>query len=272
MSTAATPTPSGTSGGRAAGDVTQIRTFNRYELKYLADPALVTAIRAAVTPRLDIDAHSGGAAYPLWSLYYDTADLRCYWEKIDGLKFRRKLRVRCYGEAGAVAPDTPVWVEIKQRLNRVTQKRRALLRYDDARAVCAGEVADGGAPEDAAVMDEARRFVTELSLVPSSVVGYQREAFVGRDEDAGLRLTIDHRVRGRITDLDLAVAGANHNIVRPDLAVVEIKVNERVPYWLTETVARLGLQIVRISKYCQSIDTCRVARDVPIHSLTKGSH
>jgi hypothetical protein len=36
--------------------------------------------------------------------------------------------------------------------------------------------------------------------------------------------------------------------------VMEIKVNERIPYWLTEMVAAHNLKIVRMSKYCRSIE------------------
>jgi len=51
------------------------------------------------------------------SLYYDTADLRFYWEKIEGSRFRRKLRMRLYGEPSECGEHTPVQIEIKQRVN-----------------------------------------------------------------------------------------------------------------------------------------------------------
>ena len=38
------------------------------------------------------------------------------------------------------------------------------------------------------------------------------------------------------------------------MAIVEVKVNERVPYWLTEKVARHNMQLIRISKYCTSVE------------------
>ena len=40
----------------------------------------------------------------------------------------------------------------------------------------------------------------------------------------------------------------------PDRVVMEIKVNERIPYWLTELVAAHNLQMVRMSKYCRSLE------------------
>lgn len=39
--------------------------------------------------------------------------------------------------------------------------------------------------------------------------------------------------------------------------VMEIKVNERMPYWLTELVAAHNLQMVRVSKYCRSIEAAQ---------------
>jgi hypothetical protein len=38
------------------------------------------------------------------------------------------------------------------------------------------------------------------------------------------------------------------------LAVVEFKANERVPYWLTDLTAELNMSVVRMSKYCQSVE------------------
>jgi len=220
----------------------------------LVDQRLLARLRPELTARLDHDAHGDLGSYPIWSRYYDTYDLRCYWEKIDGIKFRRKLRIRHYGPPGTLSADTPVWVEIKQRVNRVTQKRRARLGYGQAVVLCAGHDIDGCEPADETVVDEVQRLVGEWDLRPSTAIGYTRDAFVGREEDAGLRVTFDARIRARDRDLDLSVDGENRFVVHPDLTVLEVKVNERVPYWLTELIARNNLQLVRMSKYCQSVD------------------
>jgi SPX domain protein involved in polyphosphate accumulation len=243
----------------AASDLASLRAFNRFELKYLADHALVARLRSEVTARLESDRHGQGGSYPVWSCYYDTGDLRFYWEKIDGIRFRRKLRIRHYGNPQDLTASTPVWVEIKQRVNRVTQKRRARLAYRDALGVCTGREPAEHDESDAPVLEEVLRMTAEYRLRPTAVVGYQREAFHGRDADGGLRLTIDRRLRGRGENLDLSEDGANRLILRPDLAVVEVKVNERVPLWLTERVASLNMQVVRISKYCQGVEASGLA-------------
>ncbi len=233
-----------------------IRRFNRFELKYVADRRLVEAFRQELPARLERDPHGVDGFYPIWSTYYDSPDLRFYWEKIDGEKFRRKLRIRHYGTPDELTGDTPVFAEIKQRVNRVTQKRRVRLPYEEALQLCAGNSPEAADPQDAAVMDEIETMVQQNMLRPTTVVGYVREAFFGRDEDSGLRVTIDSRIRGRDRDLDLRFSGEGENryIIPPHLSVVEMKVNERVPYWLTELIARHNISLIRVSKYCQSIE------------------
>jgi len=254
---------------RPATGLDAVRTFNRYELKYVADRRLVAAFRESIGSRVGRDPHGIEGFYPVWSRYYDTSDLTFYWQKIDGIRFRRKLRIRHYGAPDDLVPESRVWVEIKQRLNRVTQKRRVLLPYEEALRLCGGEHPAGVEARDVALTSEILGFVQVLRLRPITVVGYVREAFHGRDEDGGLRITIDSRLRGRDRDLDLNVASESRYIVHPDLSVIELKVNERVPYWLTELIARHDLQLVRLSKYCQSIEafrhvprSTRVAHDV----------
>ena len=101
----------------------RLHSFNRYEIKYLLDEFRVAELRSELVARMASDPFSPRGGYPVTSLYYDTADLRFYWEKIEGLRFRRKLRMRLYGRPADCTDQTPVQVEIKQRVNRVTQKR-----------------------------------------------------------------------------------------------------------------------------------------------------
>jgi SPX domain protein involved in polyphosphate accumulation len=247
----AVETPPGPSHASA---LSAIRRFNRFELKYLADRRLIEGFRAELPAKLDRDPHGVDGFYPVWSTYYDTRGLHFYWEKIDGEKFRRKLRIRHYGTPDDLDDQAPVWVEIKQRVNRVTQKRRVRLPYRQARQLTAGRAPAVFEPGDEAVIEEIQVLAAQNHLVPTTVVGYVREAYLGRDEDSGLRVTIDSRIRGRDRDLDLGQRAENRFIVPPHLSVVEVKVNERVPYWLTELIARHNVNLIRVSKYVQSVE------------------
>ena len=55
-------------------------------------------------------------------------------------------------------------------------------------------------------------------------------------------------------------------IVRPDLSVVEVKVNERVPYWLTELIARHNLQPDPHLEVLPERRSVRRARRARVHS------
>jgi SPX domain protein involved in polyphosphate accumulation len=230
------------------------RAFNRFELKYLADRRLVDALRAELRARLTPDAHGVDGFYPVWSCYYDTVGLRFYWEKLDGLRVRRKLRIRHYGEPAALTLDGRVWVEIKQRVDRVTQKRRIALPYREALNLCAGEELRNLANAEKPTADEVRALVHGLALQPTAIIGYVREAFMGDESDPGLRVTVDSRLRGRDRDLDLRLETENRYIVHHEFSVVEVKVNERVPYWFAEAAARHNLRLIRVSKYCQGVE------------------
>jgi hypothetical protein len=241
-------------GGHSLRAPSKLHAFNRYEIKYLLPSTAVPELRAALAGRLDVDSHAAEGGYGVWSVYYDTRDLRFYWEKIEGLRFRRKLRLRHYGDRSAVSDDSIVFVEIKQRVNRVTQKRRVALPYRLARDLCDRRTMVQHEPAQRAFLEEVLDLLCRLDLRPVAMTGYQREAFIGRDADAGLRVTVDHRVRGRDRDFHFGADADNRLVVPARLAVVELKVNERVPYWLTDLAAELSMSVIRISKYCQSVE------------------
>src|SRR5688572_11241588 len=95
--------------GHALRAASTLRAFNRYEIKYLVPSVDAPALRAELTSRLDLDDNCGDGAYGVWRVYYDTPQLRFYWEKIEGLRFRRKLRIRHYGDRSRVDDDTTVY-------------------------------------------------------------------------------------------------------------------------------------------------------------------
>jgi hypothetical protein len=121
-----------------------IREFNRFELKYVVPIRAAEEFRQALRAYLAPDDHGNSlGCYYVSSLYYDGPDFRFNWEKVGGFKFRRKLRIRHYASGEPLAADTPVFVEIKLRLNRITQKRRVLLPYHEA-LLCAVRSRENG--------------------------------------------------------------------------------------------------------------------------------
>ena len=74
-----------------------IRRFNRFELKYLLTLKRAETLKRALSFYLVPDNNGGGdGRYTLSSLYYDSPGFRCFQENLDGIRFRRKLRIGRY--------------------------------------------------------------------------------------------------------------------------------------------------------------------------------
>jgi hypothetical protein len=233
-----------------------IRRFNRFELKYLIQSAQLPALVDDIKSQMTRDPHGGESGYRVTSLYYDSADLRCYWAKRDGIKYRRKLRVRVYGESAEARQ--PVMVEIKQRINRTVQKRRVCLPLDEAYALCDGHPVDKPAdPLDRAVLSEVELLVRLLVLQPACVISYLRQPWIGGPYDRGLRVTFDAQLSCRGPESGLAAGQPAHHFIPPDWFVLEIKADDKVPLWVTRMVSRHGLQLKRMSKYCAGLALLR---------------
>jgi hypothetical protein len=198
--------------------------------------------------------------YVITSLYYDTADHQAYWDKLDGHRFRRKVRIRVYGEQ-QITTETLCFAEIKQRINKTLQKKRVLLPYASAIAVCGlGEPVAGADETDQAIIDEITYLGHTLQLQPTCVVSYNRLAFEGSEQDLGLRVTFDTQLKCRTHDLSLLSQGYADNqfFLPPQQCIMEVKVNNRTPYWLTEMIAKYRCTLRRISKYCAALEQAKL--------------
>lgn len=229
--------------------------FDRYELKYVLHHELAREVLATLAPyvRRDPNAEADGF-YKVTSLYLDSPDLRCYWEKLDGEKFRRKVRVRRYG-----ARSTRAFVEIKQRLNLGVGKRRTVLPLAEAertiRDLCAGHYEGGDR-----VLDEVFLLARRDRLEPKVVVSYNRAAFFDAAR-RDLRITLDRNLKCRAHDLALdADPTRGRFILDPRWCVLEVKFDRILPSWLCTALNRHDLQVRRVSKYCLAIDALDGAR------------
>lgn len=238
-----------------------IRKFNRFELKYLLTLKQAEQFKLALNAYLvpDEHCHSNGR-YALASLYFDSPGLHCYHEKEFGVRYRRKLRIRRYENGDVLTEETPVFLEIKQRIDRVTQKRRAVLPYMAALQLCHDRRMPDCLPEDQAVIEEIYVFLWQYNLRPISIVRYDRQALVGTKYDIGLRVTFDTNLSFQVHPLHLHETLSSVPMLTPDLVVMEIKVNERIPLWLSELIAVHNFKMERVSKYCRSIEA---AQDMP---------
>ncbi len=231
-----------------------IKRFNRYELKYVIPAKKQRAIAADLLNFMTPDENGDpDGYYRVTSLYYDSPDLAFYRSKIEGLKFRRKLRVRVYPGDDPTSV-TPGFAEIKQRVNRTVQKKRLVLPLGEALDLCSGDydldkVASLNS-QDAEAANEILYMQRSMGLRPRCVVSYRRRAFRGSRYEQGMRVTFDMLLQGRTNALVLNEPAKNHYFMPPDWFVMEVKVNERIPTWMTSLLAKHECSLQRVSKYC----------------------
>ncbi len=241
-----------------------IRKFNRFELKYYLSLDKAKHFRDDIANYLQTDSYGDSSGnYAVTSLYYDSPQHDFYWEKLEGIRFRRKLRIRYYESTELLDDNSKVFLEIKQRLDKVSQKRRLVLALKDA-VKLAGfqkQVANLSA-EDKLLSQEIQTMSWQYNLQATTIVSYFRQAFVGSDYDIGLRLTFDTNLRYRTNDLNLKSKSLGKYLFPAEMVVMEVKANERVPYWLTELVAKHNIRLIRVSKYCQSLELAKLVPQI----------
>ena len=105
--------------------------MSRIEYKYLVPIKLLSKLYKYLSPYMVLDKYSAlrpKHEYTVRSIYFDTARLNFYHEKISGIKKRKKIRIRGYNEN---KKNAVVFLEIKRKNGPTISKERAGVYYDD---------------------------------------------------------------------------------------------------------------------------------------------
>ncbi|MFN0121221.1 MAG: VTC domain-containing protein [Blastocatellia bacterium] len=234
----------------------------RYEYKYIVGYERLARLRALLAPHMAVDAFAqlSGGEYTVRNIYFDTPAMDCYFQKINGVKRRDKLRLRGYNDGG---PDAPVFFEVKEKVDEPLRKHRASLRYDAAQAVLAGKSLDDVAitpGRNGDAREQARMFMYKMHtrrMRPVVRVVYDREPFeeIFPDPDNDLRVTFDKNLRSApLPQPDALFAESVMEPVMSGNFILEIKFNQRMPAWIATLVKSLGLTRESASKYAMCIE------------------
>lgn len=229
----------------------------RFELKYLIHEQTAQAVRDFVNSYLVLDpfgASNPDFSYPVHSLYLDSDDLAFYWQTINGNKNRYKLRVRYYDER----PNSPVFFEIKRRMNNAILKERGAVKREFAPALIAGqlpdwnELATNGRNQMEALENFCRLMQAHFAK-PKAHVTYRREAWVS-EHDNSARVTMDRQIQFAF-EPKILFSTAMRNPLRlfSRNVVLELKFTGRFPDWFAELVRCFNLWQTSAAKYVDGI-------------------
>ena len=208
-------------------------------------------------PRMKPDENAvDGAFYPIVSLYYDSPDRDCFWEKVEGYQNRRKMRVRVYGSLDGRLPPT-VFVEIKHKCDGRGVKRRLLCTLDEAYTVAAGgDIAPRQKFLDRRLIEEIHSLVKLRHFQPCCAMRYDRHAFADRDPESDLRVTFDTGIAYRFDRLRVVPDDRNFSrfLLPEGYSVMEVKVTGTVPFWLTQMIGKHQCILQSHSKYNNALE------------------
>lgn len=222
---------------RTVGD--PVVVMKRYEMKYLLSAEQTAFLRENLVGHMETDRFG---LTSIASLYYDTPDRRLIRSSIEKPDFKEKIRLRSYGLA---TDSSPVFLELKRKTEGVVYKRRIQSTVPLVKRFFDGEsdtCADGQIGRELVYFRDYYR-----DLVPSCLIIYDRIAYYEPDGD--LRLTIDYDPRYRTEDLTLTKDMKGQPLLPEGSAILEIKVQQAVPLWLTPILSKAKIYTGSFSKY-----------------------
>lgn len=243
--------------------------IRRFEVKYLVHERQLDSIRKSISHFVTSDPFVNSPKqnyYQVSSVYFDDMNLNSYFEKLAGIKLRKKLRIRTYEKD--VRDKSKVFLEVKRKDDIIVFKDRVSASLSDAR-----EILESSRYYKLPLGDDLKSSHSFISyylrkrVSPTVLVSYKREPYFDK-MNSSFRITLDQdlkakKVYGLDFDLD------NYRRVIPNYAVVEAKFNRVMPAWFGMIVREKQLQRVAFSKYCFSVESCDIVwrHDPPISSI-----
>ena len=242
----------------------------RYEIKYLVPRNRLVELRRAIAPMVSLDKHAIGyeeKGYTVRSIYLDTPDLTYYFEKIEGIKIRKKLRIRGYNQA---EDSKNVFLEIKRKDGGCIAKERSSIPRDalDGDLESWIRTQDENSKNSTVPFRAFSYYLYRNRLKPVNLVVYEREAFEG-NADPSLRITFDKDLRSKLLPpYSTLYSEKDLKLIRPGYFILEVKYSHVFPSWLTPILSHFKLHKQALSKYVMSLQRCVGPKGMSLFSST----
>lgn len=221
----------------------------RHELKFKISNSAAEILKQKLSLILgkDKNAYYSDGSYLIKSLYFDDRDSSSYYEKMDGVLYRKKYRIRMYNDV-----DSFIRLEKKMKHNNYTAKEQMLISKDIYSKILNGKVDEIDNPEGLLL-----EFITNYKnkgLIPSVIVEYHRTAFTYPISE--VRITFDSNIQSSLYNYDLFnTSYPRYNVDEPGKQVLEVKFNEVLPLHIANILNDIPACREAVSKFaiCRSI-------------------
>ncbi len=189
------------------------------------------------------DVHALGEGYLVRSLYFDSIYNNDYLDKIEGLEYRKKIRIRIYDTKQNTAK-----LEWKQKIGKYQEKKSMMITKEEAQELILGNY------QVLLRYDHPLAFLfyevmAKKNYVPKCVISYKRKAFEVVEND--IRVTFDYELEGSEIDFNIF---SDDLILNPlldlDHVILEVKYNHFLLSYIKDSINQCGKKEVAVSKYC----------------------
>ena len=224
----------------------------RHEIKFIISKQMSLILKQRLALAMDVDKNSVNLdnTYFIRSLYFDDINSTAYYEKIDGVLYRKKYRIRIYNNDSSF-----IRLERKWKHNNMTSKDQLKISKEN----CINLLTNQFYNIDKELLNNSlmKEFITDIKvfgLKPSVIVDYKRLAYTYHISE--VRITFDERIKSGLYNCNLFnINRITYDVIDNNEVVLEVKFNEVLPEHISIILQTIPMYRQAVSKFalCRSI-------------------
>lgn len=218
----------------------------RHEIKFNINKNMAEILKQRLLLIMDIDTNSTiDNTYNIRSLYFDDLEKNAYFEKIDGVEYRKKYRIRIYNY-----DDSFIRLECKYKHDNMTAKEQTKISKSIYNSIVNNDI------KNIKTDDELlNKFLLDMKyklIKPDVIVDYKRIALTYPISE--VRITFDFNISSSMYNHNLFDKNNNNiSIIDDNYIVLEVKYNEILPESIANILNTIPMVRESFSKfaYCK---------------------
>ena len=236
----------------------------RYEFKYILNKKISDQIEKEARNFMVYDGHVNkelNNKYFVRSLYFENNFASNFYEKVDGMKIRRKYRLRTY--SNFFDPKVPIFFEVKGRIAERTYKKRINIKnkylnlfLSQSQNFNLLNLYPNNEIIINFIFDSFRK-----NLKPLILVDYKRRPYINK---FGLyfRLTFDtNLLSSKTNNLFSNDKYSSWLECKAGYTILEVKFDRSIPAWFHRIIQCYNLKRKSVSKFVLGMSSCGLATE-----------
>jgi len=241
-----------------------IETFFRYEFKYFISDKLSNIILNDSVDFMKIDKYAANnldKGYFVRSLYFENQDYDNFFEKVDGVKTRKKFRLRTYSEN--FESNTLIYLEMKGRRKDRIFKERIKNENEDLKYFYSLKNLEqlNQKYKNNSLINDFIFNVLRKRIKPVILIDYNIKPLINKN---GLyfRLTFDNNLVSTKSDNLFNESKFNFPLkYKPGNSILEVKFERSIPAWFHRIIQAYDLHRRSISKFVLGVCNCKIREE-----------